>query len=150
LPPAIARGAERDGQLLEFPGLETDQAGVGHQTQRISRGLSSLAPRRPARRSAGTVADPRDHVEPPTRTLPSVTSRGRPVWVDSGSNIDSGSTHDSGSTLDLPPETPYVPTMDRRRFLLTSLAGALGGPRAAAAQAGRFPRPATPQGECSP
>ena len=39
------------------------------------------------------------------------------------------------------PEPPYRPRMDRRRFLLTSLAGALAAPFAADAQEqGRTPR----------
>ena len=40
----------------------------------------------------------------------------------------------SGDDLDLTRHRPYRPGMDRRRFLLTSLAGALGAPLAAEAQ----------------
>ena len=39
--------------------------------------------------------------------------------------------------VDLPRHPPFRPAMDRRRFLLTSLAGALGAPLAAEAAAGR-------------
>jgi len=40
---------------------------------------------------------------------------------------------------DLASQPSYRPGMDRRRFLLTSLAGALTAPRAAQAQAGTSP-----------
>jgi hypothetical protein len=38
------------------------------------------------------------------------------------------------ATIDLRPHPPYRPGMDRRRFLLTALAGALAGPRVAEGQ----------------
>ena len=45
-----------------------------------------------------------------------------------------------GAAVDLRLQPPYRPGMDRRRFLLTSLAGALGAPLAAEAQQARVRR----------
>jgi hypothetical protein len=41
--------------------------------------------------------------------------------------------------IDVPTHPPYRPGMNRRRFLLTSLAGALAAPLAAEAQSGAKP-----------
>jgi putative tryptophan/tyrosine transport system substrate-binding protein len=55
------------------------------------------------------------------------------------SSAQPGRAH-SRTLIDLRPHRTYRPSMDRRRFLLTSLAGALIGPLAARAQPARIPR----------
>ena len=73
----------------------------------------------------------------------------RPVgcaWVADGRAAGAGRDLRSENRLrysrlvDLPPHPPYRPGMDRRCFLLTSVAAALAAPLAAEAQAGKVAR----------